>query len=300
MIATILIVLIIILLVAIFSVQNAIPVIISFFFWRFEASLAIVIFLSVLIGLITGVIIAFLLRIKPSTNTIKVEGNSNMHKKFLIFTIFICSLLGTMQMSRSDDIDKLISDINTGDGKTRLSAVEKLGKIKDERSVDLLMNVANMSGEAWKIKIRAIRLLGEIGNVKAIDLLTKIFNDPFLNNECPAIKWNTAIALGNFKNNSKVVDTLINGLQNENEILGTREAVIQSLGKIGDLKAVPFLITALDDKSFAIKLSAIRALGQIRDLQVVPTLKRIVDSNCDPYIKNEALSALRNFPTKGN
>lgn len=71
MIATILIVFIIILLVAIFSVQNAIPVTITFFFWRFEASLAIVIFLSVITGLITGVIIAFLLRMKPSTKNIK-------------------------------------------------------------------------------------------------------------------------------------------------------------------------------------------------------------------------------------
>jgi putative membrane protein len=67
MIATILIILIIIILVAIFSVQNAIPATITFFFWRFEASLAIVIFLSVLTGLIIGVTIAFLLRIKTST-----------------------------------------------------------------------------------------------------------------------------------------------------------------------------------------------------------------------------------------
>ncbi len=67
MIATILIIFIIIILVAIFSVQNAIPVTITFFFWRFEASLAIVIFLSVLTGLIIGVTIAFLLRIKTSS-----------------------------------------------------------------------------------------------------------------------------------------------------------------------------------------------------------------------------------------
>jgi len=58
------IVLIIIVLVAIFSIQNADPVKFTFLFWKFEASLAIVIFLSVLTGLITGVIIAFLLRLK--------------------------------------------------------------------------------------------------------------------------------------------------------------------------------------------------------------------------------------------
>jgi uncharacterized integral membrane protein len=41
--------------VTVFSVQNAIPVVISFFFWKFEASLAIVLFLSVLAGVVIGV-----------------------------------------------------------------------------------------------------------------------------------------------------------------------------------------------------------------------------------------------------
>lgn len=55
---TIMLILIIIAVVAIFSIQNAVPVAISFFFWKFEASLAIVIFLSVLTGVIIASIIA--------------------------------------------------------------------------------------------------------------------------------------------------------------------------------------------------------------------------------------------------
>ena len=45
-------------LVATFSIQNAKTVAISLLFWKFEASLAIVIFLSVLTGMIAGSIIA--------------------------------------------------------------------------------------------------------------------------------------------------------------------------------------------------------------------------------------------------
>ena len=59
------IILIIIALVAVFSVQNAKPVDFTSLLWKFEASLAIVIFLSVLTGLIAGVIITFLFRVKP-------------------------------------------------------------------------------------------------------------------------------------------------------------------------------------------------------------------------------------------
>jgi lipopolysaccharide assembly protein A len=53
------VVIIILLLVTIFSIQNAAPVAISFILWKFEASLAIIVFLSVLIGFIIGSIIAF-------------------------------------------------------------------------------------------------------------------------------------------------------------------------------------------------------------------------------------------------
>ena len=51
---TIVVVLFIIFAVAVFSIQNAKPVKISFFLWGFDASLAIVIFLSVLAGTIIG------------------------------------------------------------------------------------------------------------------------------------------------------------------------------------------------------------------------------------------------------
>jgi len=63
---TLIIVFIIITLVTVFSVQNAIPVAISFFFWKFEASLAIVMFLSVLSGMAIGVIAASFFIMKSS------------------------------------------------------------------------------------------------------------------------------------------------------------------------------------------------------------------------------------------
>jgi len=51
-------------LVTVFSVQNAAPVVMSFMFWKFEASLAVVIFLSLLSGVIIGAIVASLMRVK--------------------------------------------------------------------------------------------------------------------------------------------------------------------------------------------------------------------------------------------
>lgn len=58
---------------AIFSVQNAMPVAITFLFWKFEASLAIVIFLAVLSGIILGALIVTLLKVKSSKKKTEKE-----------------------------------------------------------------------------------------------------------------------------------------------------------------------------------------------------------------------------------
>jgi len=58
--------LIVVAIVALFSVQNAAPVAITFLFWKFEASLAIVLFLTVIAGVIAGILIVLLLKVKPS------------------------------------------------------------------------------------------------------------------------------------------------------------------------------------------------------------------------------------------
>lgn len=53
----------IVILVAIFSTQNSQPVSFSFLLWKFQASLAIVIFLSMLSGIVLGVLASFFIRL---------------------------------------------------------------------------------------------------------------------------------------------------------------------------------------------------------------------------------------------
>jgi len=64
----IIILLVLVGIVAVFSVQNALPVAITFFFWKFEASLAIILFLTVITGMIAGALIVTLLKMKSSQN----------------------------------------------------------------------------------------------------------------------------------------------------------------------------------------------------------------------------------------
>lgn len=61
--------------VAVFSVQNAAPVSVSFLFWRFDASLAIVMILSVLAGMITGALLVSLRRVVRAAAKKREEAN---------------------------------------------------------------------------------------------------------------------------------------------------------------------------------------------------------------------------------
>jgi uncharacterized integral membrane protein len=63
----------IIVVVAIFSAQNALPVAIVFLFWKFQASLAIVIFLSALTGIVIASIIFLWLRIRRAGKTARTS-----------------------------------------------------------------------------------------------------------------------------------------------------------------------------------------------------------------------------------
>ncbi len=60
--------------VTVFSVQNAMPVAITFFFWKFEASLAIVIFLSFLSGCVLTGLVVMLRRLRRPTNKAREKG----------------------------------------------------------------------------------------------------------------------------------------------------------------------------------------------------------------------------------
>lgn len=219
-------------------------------------------------------------------------------KRFLVLTIVLSFVAlaawTTPAISSAGDIDKAAADLENSEWQTRLKGVETLGTMmKNERALDLLLKVADSRQEYWPVKIKAMLLIGESKDPRAIEVLLRVFNDTFLHNECPSIKSFAAIALGNFNDDRRVVDTLITGLT-DGEVL-TREACVDSLGKIKNARAVPYLIPLLNDKSDAVKLSTIRALEKIGDTQAVPHLKKVAENSGDKVVRDQARLALNNF-----
>ncbi len=215
---------------------------------------------------------------------------------------FICLLLAAAVIApgasyAAEDLTKIRESLNSIDWQVRVATVEKLRNARDEQTVNLLMEVVSTREERTPVKVSAIQLLGEAGDPRAIEVLLPIFNDTTLNWECPALKSYTAMALGSFKGDSRVVNALISGID-DRELL-TREASIQSLGKIGSQKAVPHLIRVLNDEHVSIRLSAIKALGDIGNPQAIPHIQRIAANEHDSVVKGQAELALEKLQRNG-
>lgn len=191
--------------------------------------------------------------------------------------------------SYAADYDQIVSALRQDDWQNRLLKPGAMN-FHDEDTYDVFVSLINNTGLDWRIRDRGIFVLGRSGNPRTADTLRETFYNAFLTDECPAIKSSLALALGNFRNDGRVVEVLLSGI-NDDE-LQVREASIRALGMIGSTKAVPFLIEKLRDPNFTVRLSAIRSLAMIGDSKAVPFLEDVVDKDGDEFIKDEASAAL--------
>lgn len=145
-----------------------------------------------------------------------------------------------------------------------------------------LQRMAADGAEDWRLRIRAIRLLARSGEAGAVDALLAAAGE-----FCPALRWNATLALGSFPGSYRVVNALIELL--DDRALLVREAAVQSLGRVGDPRAVPFLAELLASASFTLRLHAVRALGAIGDSSALDALRSAARSEADPSLREEAL-----------
>ncbi len=77
----VIIVVIIAVIVTLFSVQNAMPVSISFLAWQFDASLAIITLLFFLAGMVTGAVMLLWIRVRRSMRKRRTEAKDAAGQK---------------------------------------------------------------------------------------------------------------------------------------------------------------------------------------------------------------------------
>lgn len=79
---------------------------------------------------------------------------------------------------------------------------------------------------------------------------------------------------------TQIVQALIAALNDENEWVRWR--AVQSLGKLGDKRAIEPLIETLQDSVWRIRLAAVQALRELQALEALPHLHRHLDPSYEP------------------
>ena len=201
----------------------------------------------------------------------------------------------------SEDIDKLIKDLDDEHGFGRHYVAKALGKIGDARAVEPLCKAlgddswlvrrcaskallafddaraveplcAALSDEDKDVRINAADALVEIGDARAVEALCRALGDE---NEIPHVRLGAAKALGNI-GDARAVEPLCGALGDVRNYL-THEYAAEALAKIGDPRAVEPLCKVLgnkdiDDRRQAGRPFAAEALGKIGDARAVETL----------------------------
>jgi HEAT repeat protein len=184
-------------------------------------------------------------------------------------------------------VDYLIAAL--GDEKLKFmvrdDVITALGLTGDTRAVEPLIH--RLKEEGQSVSANVVRVLGDFHDLRAIEPLKTV-----LKNKDERVRKAAAESLDKLgwkpdqtedsiaywlqkddvdqcvKLGSKAVESLIDGLKNDNTLVPAAAA----LGRIGDTRAVKPLIAALKSEKQEQRIAAVQALGQIRDGSAVEPL----------------------------
>lgn len=204
----------------------------------------------------------------------------------------------------------------------RNSAIGALGRIGSTRANDALIALAKSGVEDARVRSRLIGQIGDIDTPETLEMLVKAAGeDPSYNTRTAAISAladrkaedhvDLIVELVDYESqHQRVRTTALNALAELDEPRGldlaikysaygntdrARSSAIRTVGRLAkhDLdKAVPFLISLLDDPEQGPRSSAISALGQIGDKRALDPLNAIASSDPNPSVKDRAKRAV--------
>lgn len=160
-------------------------------------------------------------------------------------------------------IDPLCELLRNGRDEAQVTAAEMLEHLLEPRSADALVDVMGRPAIS-SIVIQTLKRLGAIR--ERIDDAMNALRDVEGSIEREDARMTTVIELLNI--GRPAVEILIEYLEDDDWVV--REAAADLLGKIGDVRAVPSLMTRLStDKDTGVKEHAIKSLGLIGDARPV-------------------------------
>ncbi len=150
----------------------------------------------------------------------------------------------------------------------RRSAAKVLAAVARPTAVPEL--VARLALETDRgVRQSLVIALGRLGDDRALEGLVNALKDRDL-----LVCQEAALALSRF-NSPAAFEALLEALvrKESRESWQIRRFAAHALGKLGDRRAVPALITSLHDESDLVPPAAAEALGELGDRQAIPVLK---------------------------
>lgn len=208
-------------------------------------------------------------------------------------------LLGQSRDPRA--VDALLPDLNDSDWRVRRNSAQALGALRDKRAVEPLL--AALKDKTMTVRQRAIVALGRIKDPQAVPHLLEIllagkhesydavkairkFGKKALPEVAKAFErtHNQDLMLLLIKmKHADAFDLILQLLQNPDA--STRETAIREFGKLGDKRAIPYLIEQLNSYDPTMQSEAVRALGKLDAKETVPILLNLLvdDELYGPY-----------------
>ena len=192
---------------------------------------------------------------------------------------------GTEDLARLEEISHafLEQGLLTGDETTYFFIGRALHSLGDDRGLELLHRIVLEATDA-QLQIGLIAMLADLGDPRSVSVLGTVLTEESAN------RVTVAYQLRKFAS-PEGVPALLQGLKDEDYRVRVNSA--WSLGLIGDSSALPGLIEALRDEDYDVRYYAAEAVGRLGDPAGVSALQRLLGSERQPFVRLNALVALR-------
>jgi|GEM_PF-1793788 len=198
-------------------------------------------------------------------------------------------------------VDALLPDLKDADWRVRRNAAQALGALRDTRAVEALITLLN--DRTLTVRQRAIVALGRIKDLQALPALIDIVLQgkresydaaksvrKFGKKGLPEIaeayasspNQDLLLLLVDLKHPG-VFELLVKSLETSTSV--TRLVIVQQLGKLGDKRAIPYLIQELNQADPVTQVEVVSALGQLGAIESIPALLGLLkdDELYGPY-----------------
>ncbi|WP_048151546.1 HEAT repeat domain-containing protein [Methanolacinia paynteri] len=217
------------------------------------------------------------------------DSNENVRNKALellggeAVTATVKTPAGTAPGKAGDDINKLISELKSGDVMVQMGAVEKISMLGDKAIKPLINSIDDKNPEFQNLVAEILTGMGDPA-VKSMIRELKAGR--------PSVKIILAQNLAKIPE-KRTITALCEVLYEEKDPV-VRMVAAESLGFIGDQQGLEALIyTVNNDEDSRVKNAAIISLGYFKDPKAINTLITVLDSK-DHFMCKKASDSLKN------